>query len=66
MNHMLLDKVHSMLTDTNLPDSYWYDALEYTALLHNISHTCVLDNLTPEEAWSGNKPDISMYWVFGS
>jgi hypothetical protein len=39
MNHTLLDKVHAMLTDANLPDSYWYDVLEYTALLHNMSHT---------------------------
>ena len=27
MNHTLLDKVCSMLTNANLPDSYWYDAL---------------------------------------
>jgi hypothetical protein len=66
MNCTLLDKVRSMLTNANLPDSYWYDALEYAALLHNISHTRVLNNLMLEEAWSGNKPDISMYWVFGS
>ena len=66
MNRMLLDKVRSMLTNANLPNSYWYDTLEYAALLHNVSHTCVLNNLTPEEVWSGNKPDISMYQVFGS
>jgi hypothetical protein len=66
MNRTLLDKVRAMLTDANLPDSYWYDALEYAALLHNVSHTRALDNLTPDEAWSGNKPDISMYRVFGS
>jgi hypothetical protein len=63
---MLLDKVRSMLTDVNLSDSYWYNILEYAALLHNVSHTHTLDNLMLEEVWSGNKPDISMYWVFSS
>ena len=29
MNRTLLDKVRSMLQDATLPESYWYDALEY-------------------------------------
>jgi transposase InsO family protein len=66
MNHTLLDKVRVMLTDVSLPNTYWYDVLEYAALLHNISHTCALDNLMPDEVWSGNKPDISMCQVFSS
>jgi GAG-pre-integrase domain len=66
MKRTLLDKVHVMLTDVNLPNSYWYDALEYAALLHNVSHTRALNNLMLDKVWSGNKPDILMYWVFGS
>ena len=38
----------------------------YAAHLHNVSPTRALDNMTPEEAWSGNKPDISYLRVFGS
>jgi hypothetical protein len=66
MNRTLLDKVRAMLLDADLPKSYWYDALTYTAFLHNVSPTRSLEHTTPEEAWSGNKPDISSIRVFGS
>ena len=65
MNRTLLDKVRAMLIDADLPESYWYDALLHAALLHNVSPTRSLENKTPEEAWSGNKPDISRLRVFG-
>src|SRR5258707_370804 len=55
-----------MLSDTDLPESYWYDALEYAALIHNVTPTRALDNTTPDEAWSGNKPNVSCLRIFGS
>ncbi|HEX4706357.1 MAG TPA: reverse transcriptase domain-containing protein, partial [Candidatus Udaeobacter sp.] len=66
MNRTLLDKVRTMLYDSSLPPSYWYHALEYAVLLHNISPTQALPDVTPAEAWSGNKPDVSHIRVFGS
>ena len=66
MNRMLLDKVCAMLTDADLPEIYWFEALVYAAHLHNVSPTHALDNTTPEEAWSGNKPDVSHLRVFSS
>ena len=66
MNRTLLDKVRAMLLDADLPESYWYDALVYATFLHNVSPTCSLELTTPEEAWSGNKPDVSTIRVFGS
>jgi hypothetical protein len=66
MNRTLLDKVRAMLADADLPESYWYAALEYASHLHNVVPTRALDDLTPEEAWSGNKPDISALRIFGS
>ena len=65
MNHTLLDKVWSMLRDASLPESYWYDVLEHVTLLHNITPTRALHDVTPKEAWSRNKPDISCLHVFG-
>jgi hypothetical protein len=66
MNRTLLDKVRTMLIDADLPESYWFDALVYAALLHNVTPTRALGDVTPEEAWSGNKPDVSSIRVFGS
>jgi hypothetical protein len=66
MNRTLLDKVRAMLIDAKLPESYWYDTLEYAALLHNVIPTRALGDITPEEAWSSNKPDVSRLRIFGS
>ena len=65
MNQTLLDKVRAMLTDADLSELYWFDALEYAAFIHNVTPTHVLANQTPEEAWSGNKPDVSHLRIFG-
>ena len=66
MNRTLLDKVRAMLIDADLPETYWYDALCYAVHIHNVTPTHALENETPEEAWSGNKPDISDLRVFGA
>jgi len=65
MNCMLVERVHTMLVEAKLPDAYWWDALRYATLLHNVSPTHSLSNSTPKESWSGNKPDISRLRVFG-
>src|SRR5258708_35628970 len=65
MNCPLLDKVRAMLVDASLPETYWYNALEYAAFIHNLSPMRALENMTPAEAWSGNKPDVSHLRVFG-
>jgi hypothetical protein len=65
MNHMLVEQVRMMLIDADLPDGYWWDALQYTALLHNASPMRSLSDSTPEEAWSRNKPDVSRLRIFG-
>jgi len=65
MNRTLVERVCTMLVEAELPDAYWWDALRYAALLHNVSPTRSLSDSTPEESWSGNKPDISRLRVFG-
>ena len=59
MNWTLLDKVRAMLINADLLQLYWYDALLYATHIHNVTPTQALNNIIPEEAWSGNKPNIS-------
>ena len=67
MNRTLVETTRTLLADADLPNTYWYDAVEYAAYLHNIVPTRSLDDdLTPEEAWSGNKPNVSLVRIFGS
>jgi len=65
MNRTLVERVRTMLIDAELPDAYWWDALRYATHLHNVSPTRSLSDCTPEESWSGNKPDVSRLRVFG-
>ena len=66
MNRTLVENARAMLEDAGLPKSYWYDAVEYAALVHNVSPTRSLKgNVTPEEVWSGNKPSVAHLRVFG-
>ena len=39
---------------------------EYAVLLHNVVSASTLEDITPEKAWGGNKPDVSRYRAFGS
>jgi hypothetical protein len=55
-----------MLHDASLPETYWHDALMYAAHLHNVTPKRALEGITPEEAWSRNKPDVSRLCVFGA
>jgi hypothetical protein len=66
MNQTLLDKVQAMLAGADLPKMYWFKALQYAALLHNVMPMQALNGMMLEEAWSRNKPDVSRLHVFGS
>ena len=65
MNCMLVEWVCTMLVKAELPDAYWWDALWYAMLLHNMSPTHSLSNSMPEESWSRNKPNVSHLCIFG-
>jgi len=53
-----------MLSDADLPKSYWLEALNYAVLLHNVSPSKSLGT-TPTEEYTGTKPDVSRLCVFG-
>jgi len=66
MNWTLLNMARSMLNDTGLPDAFWFEAVKYAAYIHNATPTHALDDTMPKEIWSGNKPDVSRFRVFGT
>ena len=64
-NRTLIEKVRSMLADSELPHSFWAEALSTAAYLVNRSPTKTLDDITPFEAWYGKKPNVNHLRVFG-
>ncbi|KAK2452730.1 hypothetical protein QL285_000498 [Trifolium repens] len=64
-NRTLLNIVRSMITARNVPKSFWPEAVLWAVYLLNRSPTASLKDMTPEEAWSGVKPSVHHFKVFG-
>ena len=58
LNRTLLNKTCAMLSDADLPKSYWLEALHYAILLHNVSPSKSLGT-TPTKEYTGMKLDVS-------
>ena len=57
-NRPLLDMVRSMMSQADLPTSFWGFALEIATFLLNRTPTKAVEN-TPYEMWTGRKPNMS-------
>jgi len=64
LKRTLLNKFRAMLTNANLPKSYWLEALNYATYLHNLSPSHSVST-TPSELYTGTKPNILQLRVFG-
>ncbi|MCH81235.1 retrovirus-related pol polyprotein from transposon tnt 1-94 [Trifolium medium] len=64
-NRTLLNMVRSILTSRNVPKRFWPEALIWSAHILNRSPTVSVKNMTPEECWSGVKPSIAYFRIFG-
>ena len=63
-NRTLLDMVHSMMSLTDLPLSFWGYALETIAFTLNRAPSKSIET-TPYELWFGKKPKLSFLKVWG-
>eukprot|EP00253_Pinus_taeda_P012009 PITA_12009 len=55
-----------MLQSKGLSLSFWAEAINCANYIINRTATKVLKNITPEEAWSSIKPNVSHFRIFGS
>lgn len=55
----------SFLKEMKLPSNLWGEAVWHSAYILNRLPTRALSEVTPYEAWSGNKPDVGYIRVFG-
>jgi hypothetical protein len=65
MNRTLMEKVRSMLADARLPQKFWAEALSTAVYLTNRSPTKAVSQMTPYEAWTGDKPNVEHLRCFG-
>jgi len=64
-NRTMMNTVRSMLSCKSIPKSFWPEAVNWTIYLLNRCPTLAMKNVTHEEAWSGLKPSVSYFRVFG-
>ena len=65
MDRTLVESIRSMLADSELPKRFWVETLSTATYLCNRSPTNAVQDKTPYEAWTGNKPDVSHLRIFG-
>ena len=65
-NKTIVGVAWAMLHDQGLPLHLWAEACNRTVYLENRSPHCILGMKTPEEAFSGKRPDVGHFRIFGS
>ena len=65
-NRTIMNIVRSMLSEKGLQKEFWPEAVNWAVHVMNRSPTLSVKNVTPEEAWTGIKPCVDHFRVFGS
>ncbi|CAL2265082.1 unnamed protein product [Prunus armeniaca] len=64
-NRTVMNLVRCMLTEKQVPKAFWPEAVRWCVHVLNRCPTLAVQNRTPEEAWSGMKPTVEYFRVFG-
>jgi len=65
MNRTIMNLVRSILSEKHIPREFWPEAVNWCIHTLNRSPTTTVKEVTPEEAWSGVKPSVGYFRVFG-
>ncbi|GJV88201.1 retrovirus-related pol polyprotein from transposon TNT 1-94 [Tanacetum coccineum] len=64
-NRTIMNMVRAVLSEKEVPKSFWPNAVQWANHVLNRSPTTIMKDMTPEEAWSGSKPSVEHFRVFG-
>nr|GEW52510.1 putative RNA-directed DNA polymerase [Tanacetum cinerariifolium] len=56
---------YSIMSARSVPKIFWPEAANWCVHVLNRSPTAALENCTPEEKWSGQKPSVNYFRIFG-
>ncbi|KAG8492340.1 hypothetical protein CXB51_009634 [Gossypium anomalum] len=65
VNRTIMEKVRCMLSNVNLPKSFWAEAASIACFLINQSPSLTIKKKTLQEVWSGNPANYSDLKIFG-
>jgi len=64
-NRTVLNMVRCLLSEKEMPKLFWPKAVRWGLHILNRSLTVAVKGMTPKECWSGEKPNVKYFRVFG-
>jgi len=64
-NRTILNVGRSLLVRGGIPKTFWPEAVNWSVHILNRSPTFAVLNMMPKEAWSGRKPNVEHFRIFG-
>ena len=64
-NKTVCKATRAMMCDQDLPTSLWVEVGGTAVYVQNICHHAILDQKTPKEVFTGEKPDVGHLRIFG-
>ena len=64
-NMTVCEAARAMMCDQDLPTSLWAEAVGTVVYVHNRCHHAILDQKTPKEVFTGEKPNVGHLRIFG-
>jgi len=64
-NRTVMNMVRAMLTEKKVPKIFWLEAVRWMIHVLNRSPILAVKDMTPEDAWSREKPSVDYFKVFG-
>jgi len=65
-NQTIMNMVRCLLSEKEMPRFLWPEAVKWTTYVLNRSLTKTIKDKVPEERWTGIKPKVDYFRVFGS
>lgn len=60
-----MNMVRCLLADKKMPKSFWPEAVMWSCYVLNRCPSAAVKEVTPQEAWTGLKPTVEHFRVFG-
>ncbi|MCO5552099.1 hypothetical protein L7F22_005609 [Adiantum nelumboides] len=64
-NRHIAEVARALMSEKNVPHCYWAEAVSTAVYIMNRTPTAAVHNVTPEEKFTGKKPDLGHLKVFG-
>lgn len=64
-NRTIMDMVRCLLLEKGVPKRFWGEAASWTTHILNRCPTAAINYKTPQECWTGLKPSVEHFKIFG-